>query len=94
VAIPRRERRSQVQESDHQENHRPRIAKIEAAALQLVQQEEHANRYEDRRTRQAADRAALAMASDLVAHRLTPLRPWSSLLPAHALSQQQETYPN
>src|SRR5208337_4801608 len=43
-------------------------AKIEVAAVQLVQQEEHTERYQNRRTRQAADCAALAMTPDLVAH--------------------------
>jgi hypothetical protein len=39
VAITRRERRTQVQQSDHHEDQRPRIAKVEVTAVQLVQQE-------------------------------------------------------
>ncbi|MGB8494178.1 MAG: hypothetical protein WCE53_07260 [Candidatus Acidiferrum sp.] len=37
VAITRRERRTQVQQSDHYQDHRPGIAKVEVTAAQLVQ---------------------------------------------------------
>jgi len=74
VAFPWGEGRGQMQQSDHHEDQRPRIAKVEVAAMQLVQQEKHADSYQDRRTRQAADRTALATTPDLVAHGFTPLR--------------------
>jgi len=74
VAFPWGDCRGQMQQPNHHEDQRPRITKVEVAAMQLVQQEKHTNRYQDRRTRQAADRTALATTPDLVAHGFTPLR--------------------
>jgi hypothetical protein len=73
MSFTRTERGSQLQQTNHQQDYRPGVLKIEVAALRFVQQEQHAYGDYDRGTCQPSDRAALAPAPSLCAHLRLPV---------------------
>src|SRR5262249_58300053 len=72
VSLAGRQRRSQEQNSHDDQNDGPRISEIKATPMHLVQQKQYPDRYDNRRTGQTSDRAALAATPDPVAHGTPP----------------------
>ncbi len=90
MSFARRERRSQLQQSDHQQDDWPRILKRQTPALRFVEQEQHAYRDYDRGTCQPSNRAALAPASSLCAHLRLLLTPAAEPVPQHQCSHSDQ----
>ena len=84
MPVVRSHGRSQQQQPNHHQQHRPGVPKIKSPALHLVQQKQNAQSDQDRRAHQPADRATLTAAANLCAHSV-PL----STRSADAVLQQQ-----
>jgi hypothetical protein len=92
MSFARSERGTQLQQTNHQQDHWPSILKIQVPPLGFVQQEQHAYRDDDRGACQPSNRAALAPASSLCAHLPLLLTPTADPIPQHQKPDSDQHY--